>query len=133
LLKEKASENKQLARKLKKLEEKYVDQTKREKGLVKDRETFIQFLHLVFPVQMLEEVLLPETVEAGLYDIEHLKQFWTHLKTQSENESVNIISVMKEEKLFLMQKIHTYEKEAGEKVGLERKVLELENNWAQLK
>ena len=133
MLKEKASENKQLARKLKKLEEKYVDQTKREKGLVKDRETFIQFLHLVFPVQMLEEVLLPETVEAGLYDIEHLKQFWTHLKTQSENESVNIISVMKEEKLFLMQKIHTYEKEAGEKVGLERKVLELENNWAQLK
>jgi hypothetical protein len=132
LLKEKASENKQLARKLKKLEEKYVELNKREKGLVKDRETFIQFLHLVFPVQMLEEVLLPETVEAGLYDIEHLKQFWTHLKTQSENESVNIIAVMKEEKLFLMQKIHSYEKESGEKAGLERRQVELESTVAQL-
>jgi hypothetical protein len=81
LLKEKASENKQLARKLKKLEEKYVELNKREKGLVKDRETFIQFLHLVFPPQQLEEVLLPETVEPGLYDIDHLRQFWTHLKT----------------------------------------------------
>ena len=49
LLKDKAKENKQLQKKVKKLEEKYVELHKREKGLLKDRETFIQFLHLVFP------------------------------------------------------------------------------------
>jgi hypothetical protein len=41
LLKDKAKENKNLSKKLKKLEEKYVELHKREKGLLKDRETFI--------------------------------------------------------------------------------------------
>ena len=49
LLKDKAKENKQLVKKVKKLEEKYVELHKNQKALVKDRETFIQFLHLVFP------------------------------------------------------------------------------------
>lgn len=49
LLKDKAKENKQLSKKVKKLEEKYVELHKREKALMKDRDTFIQFLHLVFP------------------------------------------------------------------------------------
>ena len=53
LLKYKAKENKQLIKKVRKLEDKYVDLHKREKGLVKDRETFISFLHLVFPPQVL--------------------------------------------------------------------------------
>lgn len=80
LLKDKAKENKQLSKKVKKLEEKYVELHKREKGLLKDRETFISFLHLVFPQQHLDELLLPDG-EFGLYDIEHLRQFWTHLKS----------------------------------------------------
>jgi hypothetical protein len=41
LLKEKAKEIKQLIKKNKKLEEKYVELHKKEKGLIKDRETFI--------------------------------------------------------------------------------------------
>lgn len=49
LLKDKAKENKQLVKKVKKLEEKYVELHKKEKALIKDRETFIAFLHLVFP------------------------------------------------------------------------------------
>lgn len=53
LLKDKARENKQLTKKVKKLEEKYVELHKREKGLLKDRETFIAFLHLVFPANQL--------------------------------------------------------------------------------
>ena len=72
LLKDKAKENKQLSKKVKKLEEKYVELHKREKALLKDRETFIQFLHLVFPPQHLQELLLPEN-EIGLYDIDHLR------------------------------------------------------------
>ena len=131
LLKDKAKENGRLQKKVKKLEEKYVELHKREKGLLKDRETFIQFLHLVYPPKQLEEVLLPESVEPGLYDIDHLRQFWTHLKTQSDNESTNIIQVMKEEKVFLMHKIHNYEKEANEKSGLERKFKDLEDQVAQ--
>jgi hypothetical protein len=61
--------------------------------------------------------LLPETAEFGLYDIEHLRQFWTHLKSQNDNESTHIIEVMREEKQMLMQKIHQYERDAGEKEG----------------
>ena len=121
LLKDKAKENKQLQKKLKKLEIKYVEQHKKEKALIKDRETFIQFLHLVFPQQILEEVLLPEN-ELGLYDLEHLKQFWTHMKQENDNESGNIIQVMKEEKVVLYQKIHQYEKEIAEKDGMGRKM-----------
>lgn len=45
---------------MKKLEEKYVELHKREKGLLKDRETFISFMHLVFPQQILDEVIIHE-------------------------------------------------------------------------
>lgn len=41
LLRDKAKENKSLTKKVKKLEEKYVELHKREKCLVKDREVFI--------------------------------------------------------------------------------------------
>jgi len=105
LLKDKAKENKQLTKKLGKLEEKYVELHKREKDLLKDRQTFLEFLQLVFPTHMLDELLLPEG-EYGLYDIQHLKPFWTHLKNQTDNESTHIITVMREEKQMMMQKIH---------------------------
>lgn len=80
LLKDKAKENKQLQKKVKTLEVKYVDLHKQNKGLMQDRETFIQFLHLVFPQQHLDELLLPDD-QFGLYDIEHIRSFWTLLKT----------------------------------------------------
>ena len=83
---------------------------KREKGLLKDRETFISFMHLVFPQQILDEVIIHEesqnpegdTQSFGLYDIEHLRQFWTLMRTQTDNESTHIIAVMREEKQMLM-------------------------------
>ena len=96
---------------MKKLEEKYVELHKREKGLLKDRETFISFMHLVFPQQILDEVLISEAGEGGaeatfgLYDIEHLRQFWTLYKQQTDAESTHIITHMREEKQMLMQKI----------------------------
>lgn len=49
LLKEKAKELKQSQKKLKKVEDKFVEMHKSQKNLINDRETFIQFLHLVFP------------------------------------------------------------------------------------
>ena len=60
LLQEKAREMKQTQKKLKKVEEKYVEIHKQNKGLLQDRETFIQFLHLVFPQNHLDELLLPD-------------------------------------------------------------------------
>jgi len=41
----------------------------------------------------------------GLYDIDHLRQFWTLMKTQTDNESTHIIQVLREEKLMLQSKI----------------------------
>ena len=49
LLKEKAKELKSTQKKLKKVEDKFVEMHKAQKNLVNDREVFIQFLHLVFP------------------------------------------------------------------------------------
>ena len=125
LLKEKAKENKQLIKKVKKLEEKYVELHKTQKALIKDRDTFIQFLHLVFPQQHLDELLLPDD-EFGLYDIEHLRQFWTHLKSQTDNESTHIIQVMKEEKQMLMHKIQQYERDLADKESFQRRQQEME-------
>jgi len=42
LLEDRSQGDKQLLKKVKKLEERYVELHKREKGLVKDRETFIK-------------------------------------------------------------------------------------------
>lgn len=50
---------------------------------MKDRETFIAFLYLVFPEDVLKELLLPDD-QYGLYDIEHIRQFYTHLKAKQE-------------------------------------------------
>lgn len=41
----------------------------------------------------------------GLYDIDHLRSFWTLLKSQNENESTNIYEIMKEEKKVMYEKM----------------------------
>lgn len=125
LLKEKAKELRASEKKLKKVEEKYVELHKQQKGLLQDRETFIQFLHLVFPQNHLDELLLPEG-QYGLYDIDHLRQFWTLYKSQAENENGHIIEVMKEEKKVMYEKISRAEKEIDEKDGLQRRLEEME-------
>lgn len=131
LLKDKAKENKQLVKKVKKLEEKYVELHKHEKGLIQDRETFINFLHLVFPQHLLDELLLPDD-QYGLYDIEHLKNFWTLMKTQTEQESTHIIEIMKEEKKVMYQRIQQYERELADKEDQAKRILELEVSLEKL-
>jgi hypothetical protein len=83
LLKEKAKELRKTQTKLNKVEEKFVDLHKKEKSLLKDRETFIAFLYLVFSEETLKELLLPDD-QYGLYDIEHIKQFWLLHKSKQE-------------------------------------------------
>ena len=83
LLKEKAKELRKTQTKLNKVEEKFVEIHKKEKALLKDRETFIAFLYIIFPEEILKEILLPED-QYGLYDIDHIKQFWLHLKSKQE-------------------------------------------------
>jgi hypothetical protein len=68
---------KKLEKKLQKLEEKYVETYKDNKNLLKDRTTFEEFLKLVFPKGLQEEVL---TSELGLYDIEHISAIFAHVK-----------------------------------------------------
>ncbi|CDW85360.1 abc transporter family protein [Stylonychia lemnae] len=131
LLKDKAKENKSLNKKLKKLEEKYVDIHKQHKGLIQDREAFIAFLHMVFPQNYLDELLLPDD-QFGLYDIDHIKSFWTLMKSQNDTESTHIIEIMKEEKKVMYQKISQYEREISDKEDSQRKIQELEGQIAKL-
>ena len=80
LLKEKAKELKQTQKKLKKVEDKFVEGHKTQKSLIDDRETLIQFLQLVFPSRILEEeiMIMPEGAAGyGMLDYNHLRQFWT--------------------------------------------------------
>ena len=81
---------------------------KSQKNLINDRETFIQFLHLVFPQSLLEEeiMLMPQGQEGyGMFDYNHLRQFWTLTKQNKENESLSILQTMQDEKKFLTDKI----------------------------
>jgi hypothetical protein len=57
-------------------------------------------LKVVFPPKHLEELLLPED-QLGLYDIEHLKQFYTLLKSQNEQETHGLLTAMKDQKDLL--------------------------------
>lgn len=125
LLKEKTKELKATQKKLKKVEEKFVDLHKQQKKLVQDRETFIQFLHLVFPASHLEELLLPDD-QLGLYDIDHLRNFWTLYKNQTDQESMHIIQVLREEKQLMFTNLQKLEKEQESKEYLERRVMEME-------
>ena len=80
LLKEKAKELKTTQKKLKKVEDKFVEMHKSQKNLVSDRENFIQFLHVVFPQSLLEDeiLIMPEGTEGyGMFDVNHLRQFWS--------------------------------------------------------
>lgn len=125
LLKEKTKELKATQKKLKKVEEKFVDLHKQQKKLVQDRETFIQFLHLVFPASHLEELLLPDD-QLGLYDIDHLRNFWTLYKNQTDQESMHIIQVLREEKQLMFTNLQKLEKEQESKEYLERRVMEMD-------
>jgi chromosome segregation ATPase len=62
LLKEKAKELKQTQKKLKKVEDKFVEIHKAQKNIIDDREVLLQFLQLVFPPKILEEeiMIMPE-------------------------------------------------------------------------
>ena len=125
LLKEKAKLLKQTEKKLKKIEEKYVEVFKQNKDLQRDRETFIQFLHVIFPQHILDELLLPDD-KIGLYDIDYLKNFWTLQKKQSDTENTQIIEVMKEEKKEMYQQLSEVRKEMEEKRSFEKRISELE-------
>jgi cellobiose-specific phosphotransferase system component IIA len=70
LLKEKAKELNLVGKKLKIVEAKFVEAHKLQKALVKDRETFTQFLQFVFKNDVAEEVIQgSEPEHFGLYDI----------------------------------------------------------------
>lgn len=59
-LKEKDKEFVKLDKKLKKVEKKFVEMHEARTNLKSDRDTFLNFLTLVFPEPTLQEVLLPE-------------------------------------------------------------------------
>ena len=112
LLKEKAKELKTAQKKLKKVEDKFVEMHKSQKNLINDRETFIQFLHLVFPQNLLEDeiMLMPEGSEGyGMFDYNHIRQFWTLTQQNKENEHLAIMQAMQDEKKLLCDRIKELE------------------------
>jgi hypothetical protein len=88
LLKEKAKELKLAQKKLSKVEDKYVETHKLQKALLRDRETFIQLLKVIFTeASLLKEVMLDDTADSyGLYDITQLQEFYVLLKTSTEKQ-----------------------------------------------
>ena len=72
LLKDKQKELTRTSKKLNKVEEKFIEIHEKQKLLTQDRDTFINFMHVVFPENILSEVLLPDD-KVGSYDIEHLR------------------------------------------------------------
>ena len=94
LLKEKAKELKTTQKKLKKVEDKFVEMHKAQKNLISDRETFIQFLQSIFPKGLLDEeiLIMPEGPDCyGMFDINHLRQFWTLNQKAKENEHLSLV------------------------------------------
>lgn len=72
-LQEKAKELKLVTKKLSIVEAKFVETHKLQKALIRDRDTFTQFLHLVFKDKVAEEIVLSNDTDSyGLYDITQL-------------------------------------------------------------
>ena len=132
LLKEKAKELKTTLKKLKKVEDKYVEMHKHHKNLINDRENFIQFLHVVFPQNLVEEeiLIMPEGSEGyGMFDVNHLRQFWTLTSQSKENEQLAMIQGMQDSKKQLADKITEYEIKESER---EKTSIDLQDRLNQL-
>ncbi len=91
LLKDKAKELKLVQKKLGKVEDKFVETHKLQKALIRDRDTFQQFLKVVFEAhpKILEETLLPDTPDNyGLYDINQLQEFYIHIQSLIDKDHI---------------------------------------------
>ncbi len=75
-------------KKLKKVESKFVEGFEEKRMLKQDRDTFLNFLTLVFPEPTLQEVLLPED-KIGHYDIDHLRNFWQLQESKQAASQLN--------------------------------------------
>jgi hypothetical protein len=99
LLKEKAKELKVTQKKLKQLEDKFIEMHKQTKNILSDRDNFIQFLHVVYPPKLLEDeiLIMPDGPEGyGLFDVNHLRQFWMLTQQSKENEQLTIVQGLKD-------------------------------------
>lgn len=74
-------------KKLKKVESKFVEVHEARRLLKQDRDTFLNFLALIFPEPTLQEVLLPDE-QIGSYDIDHLSQFWQLTKSKQASSQI---------------------------------------------
>ena len=74
-------------KKLKKVESKFVEVHEARRLLKQDRDTFLNFLTLIFPEPTINEVLLPDD-QIGSYDIDHLRQFWQLQQAKMQQEKI---------------------------------------------
>ena len=108
MLKDKQKELTRNQKKLAKVEKTFVEIHQQHKLLTQDRDTFINFLHIVFPENIVSEVLLPDD-KMGHYDIESLRQFWVHIKQQQEAAFMHKNKEMNDELIELREKSNTDE------------------------
>lgn len=122
LLKEKAKELKLAQKKLSKVEDRYVETHKLQKALLRDRDTFIQLLKVIFTeADLLREVILDDTADNyGLYDITQLQEFYILLKTSSDKQHLL-------EKDSLQQELRQFKASADRVPHLEQQVMQLES------
>ena len=108
MLKDKQKELTKNKKKLDKVEKTFVEIHQQHKLLTQDRDTFINFLHVVFPDNIASEVLLPDD-KMGHYDIESLRQFWVHMKQQQEAAFMYKHQELNDEVIELREKINNDE------------------------
>ena len=102
MLRDKAKELKKLESMKKKVEERYLTVFKENKNLRQDKETFDSFLYAVFPREDAEQLVMEES---GMYQLDHLKNFYQLIKNKKVNENDDIVKLMQEEKKILQEKI----------------------------
>ena len=99
LLKDKAKELKLVQKKLSKVEDKFVETHKQQKGLIRDRETFVAFLKVIFHDSgVIDEVVLTSDPDNwGLYDINQLQEFYLHKCNTVEKQHILAQDQLKQE------------------------------------
>jgi CRISPR-associated protein Cas8b1/Cst1 subtype I-B len=142
LLKEKAKELKSTQKKLSKVEDKFVELHKAQKNLIDDRDVLLQFLQLVFPSKILEEeiMIMPEGPQGyGMLDYNSLRQFWSIHQQNRDNEKLQILGAIQEEKKILTEKLRASQtrQNQGEQTTseIQKKVNNLleQNDWLKEK
>ena len=119
-------------KKLRKVESKFLEGYEERRKLKTDRDTFLNFLTLIFPEETLQEVLLPED-QVGHYDIDHLRNFWQLTQSKQAASQLTESDNYQKEIESLKEQLVTHEELTMKVEGLESTLELLQKSENELK